>query len=100
MGGASGKKQGARCTRALEVRRGRDGRAALGADGEALRLWGGGRTEVGGCQPAALPRWAGAPGSNAVTDPKGSAGGAGVRDSSVLPEVATSPRVTACERGS
>ena len=33
MGGASGKKWGARCRRALRWERGRDGRAALGADG-------------------------------------------------------------------
>lgn len=43
-----------------------------------------GRTEVTGCKPATLPRWTGARGSNAVTDRKGSAGGVGVRDSSVL----------------
>lgn len=84
MGGASGKKQGARCTRALEVRKGARREGGPWSRREALSLGGGGRTEVSGCQPATLPRWAGAPGSSAVTDPTGSAGGAGVRDSSVL----------------
>lgn len=79
MGGASGKKRGARCRRALEVRKAarREGgpwRRRGGSESRGVGADGGHRLLAGHTAQAGR-----GPGSNAVTDQKGSADGAGVR---------------------